>query len=189
LTLRLCFAHPWPPRKRRERPLSGRSPWAHWTPARRLVHPTIVGVSFWAPKENARALLRTRCDPQGVRAKDCPALSAASHRISAMALYRCVSVVLRLGTTWDLVGQIFPPCSPGDPTTHPACPPWIVVHPTESSWSTVTQLQRFRRVRTLTHLHGRIVRPPEVSPPGHSIAALTGRPWLRTPPKGGEFER
>ena len=52
----------------------------------------------------------------------------------------------------------------------------------------MTQPQRFRRVRTLTHLQGRIVMPPEVSPPGHSIAALTGRPWLRTPPEG-EFER
>jgi hypothetical protein len=48
--------------------------------------------------------------------------------------------------------------------------------------------QRFRRVRTLAPMPGRIVMPPEVSPPGHFIAALTGRPWLRTPP-AGEFER
>ena len=39
------------------------------------------------------------------------------------------------GTTWDLVGQVFSPFSPGDPTTHPVCPPWILVHPTEGSWS------------------------------------------------------
>ncbi len=92
------------------------------------------------------------------------------------------------GTTWDLVGQIFTPFSPGDPTKHPACPPWILVHPTEKGWSTVTQPQRFRRAWTLTHLQGRIVTPPEVSPPGHSIAALTERLWLRTPPEG-RFER
>jgi hypothetical protein len=48
--------------------------------------------------------------------------------------------------------------------------------------------QRFRRVRTLAPRPGRIVMPPEVSPPGHFLAALTGRPWLRTPPEG-EFER
>jgi len=71
------------------------------------------------------------------------------------------------GTTWDLVGQMFTPFSPGDPTTHPACPPWRVVHPTERGWFAKTHPQRCRRVRTLTHMHGRLVMPPTVSSPGH----------------------
>jgi hypothetical protein len=92
------------------------------------------------------------------------------------------------GTTWDLVGQIFSPFSPGDPTKHPACPPWILVHPTERSWSVKTQPQRFRRVRTLTHMQGRIVMPPEVSRLATPTPPLAGRPWLRTPPEG-RFEQ
>ena len=43
-----------------------------------------------------------------------------------------------------------------------------------------TPPQRSRRVRTLVPTGGRIVAPPRVSPPGHVIAALTARPWLRT---------
>jgi hypothetical protein len=42
------------------------------------------------------------------------------------------------GTPWDLVGQVFSPFSPGDPTKHPACPLWRVAHPTERSWSAET---------------------------------------------------
>jgi hypothetical protein len=85
-----------------------------------------------------------------------------------------------LRTAWDLVGQICTPCSPGAPTKHPPGHPWIIVHPTGRG---AKNPQRFRRVRTRAHPPGRIVTPPGVSRPGHSIAALAGRPWLRTSPK------
>ena len=47
-----------------------------------------------------------------------------------------------------------------------------------------TQPQRFRRVRTLAHMQGRIVMPPEVSPPGHFDAAPYGTTLAAYPSQG-----
>ncbi len=91
--------------------------------------------------------------------------------------------VLRPGTTWDLVGQVFTSFSPGETTKHPHVSP-VDNRPPHGQRLKENQPQRFRRVRTLAHTRGRNVTPPGVSRPGHFVAALAGRPWLRTPPKG-----
>jgi hypothetical protein len=74
----------------------GRYPWANWTRARRLFHP----LSSVCPFGPARDLLRTRCSPQGVRAKNRPALAVASPHLSDMALSQCLSTVF----DWDRRG-------------------------------------------------------------------------------------
>ena len=131
-------------------------------------------------------LLRTRCSPQGARAKACPALSAASPPLSDKALSCGLSAVSRrrndVGPRRSGFLTVFsrrPHHAPGMSSVDTRPP---------HRERLVSQPQRFRRVRILTHIQGRIVMPPEVSSPGHSIAALAGRPWLRTPPEG-EFER
>jgi hypothetical protein len=186
--LRLFFAHTWPPRQRRERTVRGRSPWAHWTPARRLVHPTIIGVSFWSPKKTCETSAGHAVSPKERAPRTAPRSPPPHIAFRQWPDNDAYPQSDDRGPTWDLVGQIFPPFSPGDPTTHPACPPWILVHPTEGSWSAKTPPQRFRRVRTLTPMPGRIVMPPEVSRLATSTPPLAGRPWLRTPPEGG-FEQ
>ena len=112
--------------------LSGRYPWAHWTRAMRLVHLTIVGVSFWSLEETSsgHAVIPKEREPRHT-----PRSPAASPHLSVKALECSLSVVYDGGTTWDLVGQVFSPFSPGDPTMHPVCPLWILVHPTERGWS------------------------------------------------------
>lgn len=170
----LFFARTWPspPKKERE-DRSGRYPWANWTRAMQLVHPSLIGVSSWSPKKRRPppdTLESPRSESQGMPRRS-PPPHIAFRRWPYNDAYPQSS---NWGTTWDLVGQIFTPFSPGDPTTHPACPPWIIVHPTEEGWSTATQPQRFRRVRTLAHMQGRIVVPPEVSRPGHFDAVPYG---------------
>ena len=175
-----------PPHQARE-DLRGRYPWAHWTRAMPLVHPTIVGVSSWSPKKKDTSAGHAGV-PQERERRHAPR-SPPPHTAFRRWPYNDASPQsCDWGTTWDLVGQICTPFSPGDPTTHPACPPWILVHPTERSWSTTIQPQRFRRVRTLAPMPGRIVMPPDVSCLATSPPPLTGRPWLHTPPEGA-FER
>ena len=184
IPLRLFFAVPWPSRKRRGRTLSGRDPRADGNRATRRVHPSIAGVSSWSPNRNVatsagHAVVPTAREPRTAPRSPPPHLvfrlwpSSAAYPGSDDSR-----------TTWDLVGQVFTPFSPGAPTTHPACRPWRVAHPTDSGWSKKTpQPQRFRRVRTLAPTHGRIMTPPGVPRPGHFNAALTGRPWLPPPPE------
>ena len=167
-----------PPNQAREN-LRGRYPWAHWTRAMRLVHPLSSVCPFDLQETSSgHAGVPKEREPRPAPRSPPPHITLRQWPYSP-----AYPQSLDWGTTWDLVGQISTPFFPGDPTKHPACPPWIVVHPTEKGWSVETPPQRFRRVRILTHMQGRIVMPPEVSPPGHSIAALTGRPWLRTPQK------
>jgi hypothetical protein len=158
-----------------------RSPWTHWPPAMRRVPPSVVGVSSWSP-HHWRPPPDTLESPRSAS----PGAPRARRRLTSPCGCGLIArriQVLRPGPTWDLVGQMLPPFSPGDPPTHPACHPWILAHPTDKGCTPTTPPQRFRRVRTLAHTHGRIVVPPGASRPGHCDAALAGRPWLPPPPE------
>ena len=187
MTLRLFFAHTWPSRKRRGGPeavdtrgRTGPLPGGSSTPLSSVCPlglPNNLGRpppdTLWSPRSERQG------PPRALRR-----LTPHCGNGLITMLIRSLSTGERRGTSSV---RFSPPFSPGDPTKHPACPPWIVAHPTTAVGPQRPHPQRFRRVRTLAHMQGRIVVPPEVSPPGHFVAALTGRPWLPTPPEG-EFE-
>ncbi len=83
----------------------------------RRVHPTLAGVSSWSPKKETSA--GHAVVPEEREPRIAPRSPPRRIHTSALALGRCVSSVLRPGTTWDLVGQVFPSFSPGETTKHP----------------------------------------------------------------------
>jgi hypothetical protein len=78
------------------------------------------------------------------------------------------------GTTWDLVGQIFTPFSPGDPTTHPPCHPWIIAHSTDRGRKKPTPALQTREDPSA---HG---RPKRDTPRSVTAWPLQRRPYGTT---------
>jgi len=115
---------------------SGRYPWANWTHAMGLVHLTIVGVSFWSPPPKRKETSSGHAVVPKEREPRSAPRSPPRHRTFRSRPYSAAYPSSHDGgPTWDLVGQVFSPFSPDDPTRHPVCPPWILVHPTEKGWS------------------------------------------------------
>jgi hypothetical protein len=123
--------------------LRGRYPWADWTLAMRLVHPSVAGVSSWSPSPTNQG--ETSAGHAGVPKEREPRSAPRSpppHLALRLWPYNAAyPQSTDLGATWDLVGQVFTPFSPGDPTKHPACHPWVIAHPTDRDWTPTSALQ------------------------------------------------
>jgi hypothetical protein len=151
-----------------------------------LVHPSIVGVSSWSPAQTSAG----RPPPDTLWSLRSESRGTPRARRRLTAHFGCGLIALlipglltreRRGTSSVRFSHPFLQVTPPS-TLHvirgesPTPRPEIGSRP-----------QRFRRVRTLAPMQGRIVVPPRVSRPGHFDAALAGRPWLPPPPEG-EFE-
>jgi hypothetical protein len=148
----------------------------------RLIYPTIVGVSSWSPKKTlgtsaGHAVVPKEREPRS--APRSPPLHIALRHWPYNDAYHRSDDRERRGTSSVRFSLRFLQVTPPS-TLHVA----RRYSPTPRA-GVENQPLRFRRVRTLAHMQGRIVGPPEVSRLGHFDAALTGRHWLRTPPEGG----
>ena len=164
------------------RTCSRRYPWAHWTRAMRRVHPAIAGVSSWSPH------LATSAGHAGVPKEREPRTAPRSPPPHpALRLWPYSAAYPRSfdpRTAWDLVGQMSTPFAPGDPTKHPTCHPWRVVHPTDSGRKTPSALQ----TREDPGAHA---RPNRDAPRSITAWPLQRRPCgttLAAYPSRGEFE-
>jgi hypothetical protein len=150
MTLSLFFATTWPSRKRRGGPeavdtrgLTGPVPCSSSTPLSQVCP---LGLPR-KKKEHLfpRFFLETSAGHAGVPKEREPRSAPRSPSPHTALRHWPYSAAYPgsgdPGTTWDLVGQVFTPFSPGDPTKHPACHPWRVVHPTGRGGNPTPALQ------------------------------------------------
>jgi hypothetical protein len=144
----------------------------------RLVHPSIAGVSSWSPtwRPPPDTLESPRSESQGT--------PRALRRLTVHFGFGLLAMLIPGHMTWERRGTSSVRFSPRFLQVIPPSPLHVIrgYSPTPRT-EMENRPQRFRRVRTLAHMQGRIVVPPEVSRPGHCIATLAGRPWLPTPPE------